>query len=54
MHRLLVGALLIALVAPLSAQASGIPTTATRIALLAPPSTLSVPETHPRFPAASN
>jgi hypothetical protein len=40
MHRLLVlAALLIALVVPLSAQASGIPTTGTRIALLAPPST---------------
>jgi hypothetical protein len=40
MHRLLVlGALLSALVVPLSAQASGIPTTGTRIALLSPPST---------------
>jgi hypothetical protein len=40
MHRQLVlGALLLALVAPLSAQASGLPTTGTRIGLLAPPST---------------
>jgi hypothetical protein len=39
MHRLLVlAALLAGLVVPLSAQASGIPTTGTRIALLAPPS----------------
>jgi hypothetical protein len=42
MHRLLVlGALLLALVAPLSAQASGIPTTGTRIGLLAPPTTFA-------------
>jgi hypothetical protein len=40
MHRLLLlGALITAFVVPLSAQASGIPTTGTRIALLAPPST---------------
>jgi len=40
MHRLLVlAALLSALVLPLSAQASGIPTTGTRIGLLSPPST---------------
>ncbi len=40
MHRLLVlGALLIGLVVPISAQASAIPTTGTRIALLTPPST---------------
>jgi len=43
MHRLLVlGALITAFVVPFSAQASGIPTTGTRIALLAPP---------PSFPA---
>jgi hypothetical protein len=42
MHRLLVlGALLLGLVMPLSAQASGIPTTGTRIGLLAPPSTFA-------------
>jgi hypothetical protein len=42
MHRLLVlGALLLGLVAPLSAQASGIPTTGTRIGLLAPPLTFA-------------
>src|SRR5512132_315890 len=42
MNRLLVlGALLLALVAPLSAQASGIPTTGTRGGLLAPPSTFA-------------
>jgi hypothetical protein len=42
MHRLLVlGALLFALVTPISAQASGIPTTGTRIGLLAPPSTFA-------------
>jgi hypothetical protein len=40
MHRMLVlGALVAALVTPFSAQASGIPTTGTRIGLLAPPAT---------------